>query len=175
MPLGGRTPSSKRLSAIPGCAGLMTRLACAYARRAGLDLQPVLKRVGLTVRDIENESVPLGVTTQIACLNLLAQALNDRLLGFHVAQNMDLRRTGFLYYVAASSDNLGDALQRIARFSGMVNEGVALATDFGDELSVRFTYAGVPRQSDRHQIEAWIAAIFRCSARSPAGKFSRPE
>lgn len=162
MPLGDRTSSSRRLSAIPGCAGLMTRLACAYARRGGLDLQPVLKRVGLTVRDIEDESVPLGVTTQIACLNSLARALDDRLLGFHVAQTMDLRRTGFLYYVAASSDNLGDALQRIARFSGIVNEGVALATDFGDELRVHFSYAGVSRPSDRHQIEAWIVALFRC-------------
>ena len=60
----------------------MTRLACAYARSAGLDLQPVLKRVGLTLRDVEDETVPLGVKTQIACLNLLAQALNDRRLVF---------------------------------------------------------------------------------------------
>jgi AraC-like DNA-binding protein len=163
MPLGDRTPSSRRLSAIPGRAGLMTRLACAYAQRAGLDLAPVLKRIGLTMGDIADETAPLSVTTQIACLNLLADALDDRLFGFHVAQNMDLRRTGFLYYVAASSDTLGDALQRIARYSAMVNEGIALHTEFGDELRVRFAYAGVPRKSDRHQIEAWITAIFRCS------------
>ena len=112
LPVGDRTPSSKRLSAIPGYAGLMTRLACAYAQSAGLDLAPVLKRVGLTVRDIEDESVRISVTTQIACLNALAQALDDRLLGFHIAQTMDLRRTGFIYYVAASSAVLGDALQR---------------------------------------------------------------
>jgi len=160
--VGDRTPSSKRLSTIPGYAGLMARLACAYARSAGLDLAPVLKRVGLTVRDIEDESVRISVTTQIACLNALAQALDDRLLGFHVAQTMDLRRTGFIYYVAASSAVLGDALQRIARYSAIVNEGVALTTEFGEELRVRLAYAGVPRQSDRHQIEAWITAIFRC-------------
>ena len=132
-----------------------------------------LERVGLTIRDVEDDSVSLSVTTQIACLNLLAQALNDRLLGFHVAQGMDLRRTGFLYYVAASSEILGDALQRIARFSGMVNEGVALETEFGELLRVHFAYAGVPRQSDRHQIEAWITAIFRC-CREITGREIRP-
>jgi hypothetical protein len=117
---------------MPGRAGLMTRLAFAYARRAGLDLHPVLQRAGLTVRDIEDESATLSVAKQIATLNLLAQALDDRLLGFHVARDMDLRRTGFLYYVAASSEILGEGLARIARYSGMVNEGIALATESGE-------------------------------------------
>ena len=104
----------------------MTRAACARARAAGVDLPPLLRRIGLTARDIENESVPLRVTSQIECLNLVAEALGDRLLGFHVAQGMDLRRGGLLYYVAASSEVLGDALQRIARYSSTVNEGVKL-------------------------------------------------
>jgi hypothetical protein len=150
------------LGAIPNCAGLMTRLACARAQDVGSDLPPLLQGVGLTVRDIEVESVRLSVAAQIDCLNVLAEALNDRLLGFHVAQEMDLRRTGFLYYVAASSDVLGNALQGIARCSRMFNEGIKLKTDFGDALRIGFEYAGVSRRSDRHQIEAWITAIVRC-------------
>lgn len=88
----------------------MTRLACAYAATNGIDLPPILERVGLTVRDIEDESARLDVTTQINTANLLAKALNDRLLGFHITSNMDLRRIGFLYYVAASSETLGRRL-----------------------------------------------------------------
>jgi AraC-like DNA-binding protein len=76
---------------------------------------------------------------------------------------MDLRRAGFLYYVAASSEILGDALQGIARCSTMLNEGIKLETGFGDALRVGFEYAGVSRRSDRHQIEAWTTAIVRCS------------
>jgi AraC-like DNA-binding protein len=160
-PLGNRTPPAKRLGAIPSCAGLMTRLACEHARQANLDLTPILRRVGLTPRDIEDDSVRLRVTTQIECLNLIAQALHDRLLGFHVAQKMDLRRTGFLYYVAASSGTLGEALQGIARCSAILNEGVQLQTEAGETLRVHFDYAGVSRRSDRHQIEGWITAILR--------------
>ena len=140
----------------------MTRLACERARRAGIDLPPLLERVGLTVEDIEDESVPLSVAEQIDCLNLLADALNDRLLGFHLARDMDLRRTGFLYYVATSSEILGDALQRVARYSVMFNEGVRLQTRIGEAFRIGFEYAGVSRQSDRHQIEAWTTAIVQC-------------
>ncbi|MGA9320188.1 MAG: AraC family transcriptional regulator ligand-binding domain-containing protein [Xanthobacteraceae bacterium] len=156
-----RTPPAKRLSTIPSCAGVMTRAACARARAAGVDLPPLLRRIGLTARDIENESVPLRVTSQIKCLNLVAEALGDRLLGFHVAQGMDLRRGGLLYYVAASSEVLGDALHRIARYSSMVNEGVKLEAETGEKLRIVFAYAGVPRRHDRHQIEAWTTLIIR--------------
>jgi AraC-like DNA-binding protein len=141
----------------------MTRLCCAHAQKAGIDdLPPILKRAGLTVEDIEDESVQLSVASQINYVNLLAQALDDRLLGFHVALGMDLRRTGFLYYVAASSAVLGDALRGIARYSTMVNEGIKLETELGQTLRIGFEYAGISRQSDRHQIEAWITAIIRC-------------
>ena len=140
----------------------MTRLCCAHAQNAGIDVAPLLRRAGLTLSDIEDESVKLSVASQIRCVNLLAQALDDRLLGFHVALEMDLRRTGFLYYVAASSAVLGDAVRRIARYSTMFNEGIKLEADFGQVLQIGFKYAGISRRSDRHQIEAWITAITRC-------------
>jgi AraC-like DNA-binding protein len=140
----------------------MTRLGCAHAQTAGLDLAPILRTTGLTVRDIEDESVRLRVATQINCLNLLAKALGDRLLGFHVAQTMDLRRTVLSYYAAASSDTLGEAMQGIARCSVMLNEGIRIETDLGRAFRIGFEYAGVSRRSDRHQIEGWITAIVRC-------------
>ena len=152
----------KRLNGIPSCAGLMTRLACERARAAGVDLPPLLRRAGLTVRDIADESVPLSVSAQIQCVNLIAEALGDRLLEFHLAQTMDLRRTGFLYYLAASAESLGQAMQRIARYSATFNEGIRLRTDVGETLRIGFEYAGVSRQSDRHQIEGWTTAIVRC-------------
>ena len=49
----------------------MTRLCCAHAQNAGIDLPPLLRRAGLTLRDIEDESVRLSVASQIKCINLL--------------------------------------------------------------------------------------------------------
>lgn len=68
---------------------------------------------------------------------------------------------GFLYYVAASSETLGDAMQRVARYSGIVNEGIELETECGRSLRIGIKYAGVSRLSDRHQLEGWIAGIVR--------------
>jgi AraC-like DNA-binding protein len=168
-----RKPPAEQLHANPTCAGLMTRLACAYARSTGLDLPPVLRRVGLTVRDVQDESVRFPVMTQINCLNALALTLDDRLLGFHVALDMDLRQTGFLYYAAASSDVLTAALQGIVRYSTILNEGIKLQVESGETLRVRFIYTGVSRLSDRHQIEAWTTAIVRC-CREISGRELQP-
>jgi hypothetical protein len=46
--------------------------------------------------------------SQIKFVELVASALQDNLLGFHLAQNFDLREMGFLYYVPASSETLGE-------------------------------------------------------------------
>lgn len=151
----------------------MTRLCCAHARGLSLDLAPILKRTGLTESDLRDESVRLSVATQIKCLNLLAEALGDRLLGFHVAQRMDLRRTGFLYYVAASSETLGDAMRGIARCSAMLNEGVEVKVELDRSMRLGFEYAGVSRLSDRQQVEAWITAIVRC-CREITGREPQP-
>jgi AraC-like DNA-binding protein len=140
---------------------LITRLACARARTAGIDLPPLLHRAHLTVREIADETMALAVPDQINCLNLIAEALPDRMLGFHLLLKLDLRQLGFLHYVATSAETLGEALRRTARYSGIVNEGIALAADAGKTLKVTFDYAGVSRLTDRHQIEAWVSGLVR--------------
>ncbi len=152
---------------------MITRLACARARQAGIDLLPILRRSGLTARDIADKTIALSVRGQIDCLNLVAEALGDRLLGFHLVQGMDMRQLGFLHYVAASSDILGDALHRAARYSVIVNEGLKLQTITGKTLRIGIQYAGISRHSDRHQLEAWITGIVR-ACREMTGRELQP-
>jgi AraC-like DNA-binding protein len=151
----------------------MTRLACGRAHTAGIDLRPILRRAQLTLREIEDEKTELRVTTQLNCVNEIAEALGDCLLGFHLLEELDLRRLGFIYYVVASSENLGAAMGRAARYCSIVNEGVRLQTELGRTLSVGIDYAGVSRLSDRHQIEAWITAIVR-TCREITGRELQP-
>jgi hypothetical protein len=82
------------------------------ARRAGIELTPLLKKAGLTDQQIKDRGARLAVHRQIQFLNAVANALGDESLGFHLAQLPDLRELGLLVYVAASSETLGDALQR---------------------------------------------------------------
>ena len=140
--------------------GLM-RLAYAYAINEGLEVGPLLKKAGLTPQQVDDSGLRVSVKSQIAFLNLVAGSVGDDLLGFHLAQDFDLREIGMLYYVMASSDTLGDALQRVARYGRMVNEGMQLKYQENERLNIAFEYIGVARHQDRHQIEFFMVAMIR--------------
>jgi AraC-like DNA-binding protein len=152
---------TKRLGALPTAAGWIARLAYARARRAGIELKPLLKKTGLTDQQIKDRGARIPVHHQIQFLNLAANALRDDLLGFHLAQLPDLRELGLLFYVAASSETLGDALQRAARYSSIGNEGLLLKCLEEEDIRIAFDYVGIARHSDRHQIEFFMTVLIR--------------
>jgi AraC-like DNA-binding protein len=139
----------------------LTRLAYARARAGGISLKPLLRQAGLTAREIEDGRARLTVQRQIRFVNAAATALRDELLGFRLAPSAELRELGLLYYVAASSEVLGDALRRVARYCSIVNEGLLLRYVDGRAPRMAFAYDGVPRHLDRHQIEFSMAVLVR--------------
>jgi AraC-like DNA-binding protein len=156
-----RDLETKRLRPIPTAVGTIARLAYAKTKEAGVDLIPLLKKAGLTYHQIEDPNIRLQVRDQIRFLNLAADALEDDLLGFHLAQLPDLRELGHLYYVSASSQLLSLALQRIARYSSIINEGVTIKYTENNDVVIGFDYAGVSRHKDRHQIEFFMTFLIR--------------
>ena len=150
-----------RLGRIPTATGTIARLAYARARQSAVPLKPLLMEAGLTEQQIEDHGVRLAVQRQIRFLNVVAHALGDDCLGFHLAQLPDLRELGLLFYVAASSETLGDALQRAARYSSIVNEGLSIRCLKGADIRLVVEYVGVARHSDRHQIEFLMTLLIR--------------
>jgi AraC-like DNA-binding protein len=120
-----------------------------------------LKKAGLTDHQVKDRGARLPVQHQIQFLNLVADALEDEFLGFHLAQLPDLRELGLLFYVAASSETLGDALQRAVRYCSIVNEGLSLKCLEEKDIRIAFEYVGIARHSDRHQIEFSMTALIR--------------
>ena len=157
----GNPPAVGRAARLPSTAGGMTRLAYARAKAAGVALDPLLKQAGLTHQQIEDPRSVIRVRDQVNFLNLAASALEDDVLGFHLAQTADLRQLGLLHYVLASSEMLIDALHRAARYSSIVNEGIALGCNDGKSVRISFHSVGVTRHQDRHQIECFMAALVR--------------
>ena len=148
-------------AAAASAMGTMTRLACGRAERNGIDVKSLLRQAGLTQQQIDDNTSRLNVKSQVKFLDLAAVALKDELLGFHLAQSFDLRLMGLLYYVLASSDMLLEALRQATRYSAIVNEGIALRYREADDVSIRLEYVGVPRHSDRHQIEFTMVTLVR--------------
>lgn len=77
----------------PTSVGIVARLALARITAAGLDPSPLLRKVGLTASQIQDRQARVNAASQITFLNLVADALADELLGFHLAEAFELRST----------------------------------------------------------------------------------
>jgi hypothetical protein len=104
--------------------GGLARMAIARLKGAGVPVAPLLRRAGLTPEFIDDRAERLSVPGQIALLHEAALALKDDCIGFTLARDFDPREIGLLYYVMASSQTLGDALKRVARYSRITNEAL---------------------------------------------------
>jgi AraC-like DNA-binding protein len=154
-------PGFNRFGTIPNANGGLSRLAYVRAKAEGIDVAPLLKKSGLMLQQMNDAKARVKVGDQISFLNLIANALQDEFLGFHLAVPCDPREIGLLYYVAATSGTLIEALQRTARYSSIVNEGVAIKCNSGKKIEMAFNYVGVSRHLDRHQIEFFVTMLVR--------------
>ena len=150
---------------MPSATGGIARLVWARLREAGIQADGLLSRAGLTLEQIEDRKARLSVESQIKFLELGAEALHDDALGFHLARDFDLREIGLLYYVAASSGTVAEALSKTERYCRLANEGISLRFAAKD-MAIALSYVGVERRSDRHQIEFWVTSIIRIQPRT---------
>src|SRR6516164_7604440 len=153
--------AGRELDSIPTAQGGLSRLAIARLKNAGVPVEPLLRRVGLTPEVIADPEERLSVRSQITLLDEAAIALKDDCLGFTMARDFDPRELGLLYYVMGTSQSLGDALKRVARYSQITNEALVVRYREGNRLIISLSYSGVPRHLDRHQIEFCMFAILR--------------
>jgi AraC-like DNA-binding protein len=161
------------LAEAPSAMGLASRLAYARARSRGISVRPLLRRVGLSLEDIENPQARIPTADQIEFLNVVADELGDDLLGLQLASQFEMRLAGLMYYVFASSETLREVFERGARYSAVVNEGVLQEFVDGRLVGLAIRYSGVRRQADRHQIEFWMAFVIRI-CRQLTGRHLRP-
>jgi AraC-like DNA-binding protein len=126
---------------------------------------PLLRSSHLTPQQIKNSQYRIPVKNQIQFLSVVADKLPDPYLGIHIAEGIELREMGLVYYVIASSETLGDALRRLARYSGITNEGVRITCHEGKDITVKFEYVGVSRLGDRQQIECIVEILVRICRR----------
>jgi AraC-like DNA-binding protein len=143
------------------CGGVISRLVYARAKHKGIDVEPLLKQAGLTEDVIKDRNASVGVANQIKFVDLVAEALGDDLLGFHLAEDFDPREIGLLYYVAASADTMGDALRRAERYIKLQNEAVRFKVSTGKSVRIRQQYTGVARHTDVHQMGAFISLLIK--------------
>jgi AraC-like DNA-binding protein len=157
----GRRAQVRDLALQPDALGVATRWAAGRLREAGILLKPLLRSAGLSVSQINRKDIRISVASQIKFLEVAAKALREPLLGFRLARDGEPREAGLIHYVAASSETLGDALDRVQRYSSIVNAGLVLKCVEARNFTIALRYAGVARYSDRQQMEFLVTALVR--------------
>lgn len=150
-----------RVTRFPETTGGAARIAYGRLRAAGIPAQALLASAGLTRRQLSDPGSRFHSRAQMDFLGLAAESLSDDLLGFHMAQEIELREVGLLYFVLASSETLRDVLSRGARYTRLVNEGLVPELVEGAEVGYRLRYSGMSRPRDRQQAEFWLTSILR--------------
>jgi hypothetical protein len=89
-------------SSLPTASGGIARAAYARALEARLEVGPLLKSSNLTPQQIKDSHFRIPVKNQIKFLNVVADEVPDPFLGIHLAEGIDLREMGLVYYVIAS-------------------------------------------------------------------------
>ena len=156
MNTSGSTP--REISAVPSASGLASRLATKYVEREGVDPAPLLARSDLSPTALFGLA-RISVSSQVKFLEIVSREVGDEWIGMTLAADLELRELGMLYYVAASSTTLGDALKRLERYARLGNEALVVRLKKAPVCCLELSYSGIPRHIDRHQIE-FLAAVF---------------
>ncbi|MBB6411301.1 AraC family transcriptional regulator [Mesorhizobium sangaii] len=135
-------------------------MASTELERRNIDPARLLARAGLSAAALDRRD-RISVVSQIEFLELAAHEVGDDFFGFSLAEKVDLRELSLLYYVAASSNQLGDALRRLERYICVGNEGLVARIHTGTVCRVGLSYTGVPRHLDRHQMEFFTLVVLR--------------
>ena len=97
-----------------------------YLDKNGVDVEAILSKAQLSRSQLSQDSGGISVASQHRFLEFAAVETNDSLLGLHVAAEMDLRDVGILFYLAAASATVVEALEHLARYAGTANEALHL-------------------------------------------------
>lgn len=144
----------------PTGMGVPARLALDHLERKHIDPDPLLNRCGLKRASLD-ERKRINLASQIAFLNEVGGAIGNEWLGLDLADQVDLREMGMIYYVASSSHILEDALRRLIRYVRLGNEALVLQMDQGAICRITLSYSGVARHRDRHQTEFLAMVLLR--------------
>jgi len=152
--------SALRGSAFLRTRGYAARETLGYLDRRGIDTEPLLLNAGFSRRQLAQERGWISVVSQYQFLERAAIVTNNSVLGLHVAAEMELQAGGILFYLAASSATVSEALDNLVRYIATTNEalvGGVLRSEGEAVLTIRsIPKLDEPRRQHSEFIALWI-------------------
>ncbi len=158
----------------PTATGFAARQAIAALRKRNIEVAPLLRRVGLSERDLDNRQRRVSAIAQVRLLECAAEALGDSAFGLHLAQQANLREAGLLFYVTSAARTIGETLPLYERYSRIVNEAVPVKLlPIQNGVVVEFNFVGLSRHHFHQNAEFVLAANLK-GMRENVGRNVRP-
>ena len=159
---------------LPTATGFAARQAIAVLRKRNIEVAPLLRRVGLSERDLDNRQRRISANAQVKLLECAAEALGDSAFGLHLAQQANLREAGLLFYVTSAARTIGETLPLYERYCRIVNEAVRVKPlPIQNGVIVEFNFVGLSRHHFRQNAEFVLAANLK-GMRENVGRNIRP-
>ena len=140
--------------------GIAARETLFFLDRNGFDAEPLLAEDELSRSRLTQNPAGVSVASQHRFLELAAVETKDPLLGLHVAAEIDLRDIGLLYYLAASTVTVAEALEHLQRYAATTNEEVRLEISQQEADTVLTFRRARPLDSPVRQHSELIALAF---------------
>jgi len=105
--------------------GWVVPLLAAYIKDQGHDAEPILQLPGIRGCDLKDPDLRVPEAASREAWRLAMTMTGDEAIGLHVAQWMPRGSLDLIEYAFRSSATLGDGLDRLARFSRLINDRLA--------------------------------------------------
>jgi AraC-like DNA-binding protein len=159
---------------LPSVTGFAARRLVNELHNRPVALAPLLRRAGLTDRELADRRRRISAAAQSRFLELASEELQDDALGLHLAAHANPREAGLLFYVTSAAKTVGEALALLERYLRIVNEAVRLSlTRAPNRAILQFDFTGLSRHRIQQNVEFGIAVIFK-GLREIIGRDLRP-
>ena len=158
----------------PTVSGFAARCVIAALRERKIAVEPLLHRAGLLEDDLKRTDRRLGADSQGVLFESAAEAVDDAAFGLRLAQRVNPREAGLLFYAMSAAKNVDEALALLARYARIVHEAVRMKLAREPEgMNVEMNFVGLSRHRFPQNVEFGMALILR-AFREIAGRNIRP-
>lgn len=112
----------ERMQWVPLTSALGARIVVEELERRGIAPEPILDAAGLERADVAADRPRIANDKNTALFELAAAASGDDFFGLFVGGLSDPRDLGAVSYLMLASDTLGDALDQLRRYLGLISE-----------------------------------------------------
>ena len=152
-------------------SGALLRLAVEALESYGVDREVILKRVGVTAEQLEDESLRTPHEAQARFWNALHKESGDDDVGLHLSEKTPTYQGNVLEYLFLSSSTFGAGLRRAVRYQRLLSDA-SVATMGTDDYGSYLSFGFEPSIGHRHINESTAMGLFKFFAVVTDGEFA---